>query len=132
MLNAMPKPPLSAWHGSDLELHREPPFGEVSIAPLQPQTPANPPLARNGTVLAITNTSLGVAALLPRSTGRGGARNRANRESHELTHAQAANLRAAERHAEKIGLPFTRMFTIHWEASGIPLADDLPISWPRL
>jgi hypothetical protein len=59
---------------------------------------------------------------LPCSTGRGGARNRASRESHALTTAQIANLSAAERHATKIGLPFTRMLTIHWEAAGVPLA----------
>jgi hypothetical protein len=33
-----------------------------------------------------------------------------------------ANLTAAEAHARKIGLPFTRMLTIHWEAAGVPLA----------
>ena len=54
---------------------------------------------------------------------RGGARNHANRVSHALTMAQIANLRAAERHAARIGLPFTRMLTIHWEAAGMPLAD---------
>jgi hypothetical protein len=35
--------------------------------------------------------------------------------------AQIANLRAAERHAEAIGLPFNRMVTIHWQAAGVPL-----------
>jgi hypothetical protein len=75
-----------------------------------------------GTALAISNLTLGVAALLPCSTGRGGARNRADRESHALTAAQIANLKAAERHADKIALPFTRMVTIHWEAAGVPLA----------
>ena len=61
------------------------------------------------------------AADLPQSSGRGGARNRRNRESHALTAAQIANLRAAERHAAQIGIPFTRMITIHWEAAGVPL-----------
>lgn len=121
MITAMPRPD-TARHGSDLKLHRKATFGEVSIAPLQPRTPASPPLARTGTALAISNTTLGVAALSASSPGRGGARNHADRESHELTPAHVANLKAAERHAEKIGLPVTRMFTIHWEASGIPLA----------
>ena len=52
---------------------------------------------------------------------RGGARNFAGRESHVLTAAQVANLKAAERCAEAIGLPFTRMLTIHWQAAGVPL-----------
>ena len=64
----------------------------------------------------------GVAALLPSSTSRGGARNRADRESHALTAAQICKLKAAERHAERIGLPFTRMITIHWQAAEVPLA----------
>ncbi|WP_190276447.1 hypothetical protein [Tsuneonella flava] len=49
-------------------------------------------------------------------------RNRADRESHALKPAQIANLKAAERHAEKIGLPFTRMISIHWQAAGVPVA----------
>ncbi|MEZ5748894.1 MAG: hypothetical protein R3D83_03095 [Caenibius sp.] len=39
-----------------------------------------------------------------------------------LTASQVANLIAAERHAEMIGLPFTRMITIHWEAADVPLS----------
>lgn len=122
MLAAMPRPQHSARLGGALKLHRGATFGEVSIAPLLSQPPANPPIARNGTALAINYLTLGVGALLPSSTGRGGARNRADRESHALTAAQVANLRAAERHAEKIGLPFTRMISIHWEGAGVPLA----------
>lgn len=119
---AMPKTPQSARHGGALKLHRDCGFGEVSIAPLQPQSPANPPIVRTGTALAINYLTSGVAALSVCSTGRGGARNRANRESHALTMAQIGNLKAAERHAEKIGLPFTRMISIHWQAAGVPLA----------
>lgn len=59
---------------------------------------------------------------MPRRTGRGGARNRANRESHALSAAHVGNLIAATAHANAIGLPFTRMITIHWEAAGVPLA----------
>lgn len=119
---AMPKTPQSARHGGALKLHRGATFGEVSIAPLQPLLPANPPIVRTGTALAINYLTSGVAALSAPSTGRGGARNRADRESHALTAAQIGNLRAAERHAEKIGLPFTRMISIHWQAAGVPLA----------
>ena len=109
-------------HGGALKLHRGAAFGEVSIAPLQPLSPANPPIARTGTALAITYLTSGVAALSACSTGRGGARNRADRESHALTAAQIGNLKAAERHAGAIGLPFTRMISIHWQAAGVPLA----------
>ena len=109
-------------HGGALKLHRAAAFGEVSIAPLQPLSPANPSVARTGTALAISNLTIGVAALSACSTGRGGARNRADRESHALTAAQIGNLKAAERHAGAIGLPFTRMISIHWQAAGVPLA----------
>lgn len=119
---AMPKPLNSARHGSALKLHRGATFGEVSIAPLQPHSPANQPIAETGTVLAINYLTSGVAALSAGGTGRGGARNRADRESHALTAAQIANLKAAERHAHKIGLPFTRMISIHWQAAEVPLA----------
>lgn len=60
---------------------------------------------------------------MTRNGGRGGARNRADRESQTLTAHQVANLKAAALFADTIGLPFTRMITIHWEAAGVPLAD---------
>ena len=118
----MPKSHDGARRGGALKLHRGPASGEVSSAPPQPQYPAIPPIARTGTALAISNLTLGVAGFSIGGIGRGGARNRANRESHALTTAQIANLKAAERHAEKIGLPLTRMITIHWQAAGVPLA----------
>lgn len=105
-----------------LKLHRGATFGEVSIASLQPQIPVNRPIVRIGPTHAITYLTLGVAADLPNSTGRGGARNRASRESQALSLSHVANLAAAARHASAIGLPFTRMITIHWEAAGVPLA----------
>lgn len=104
-----------------LKLHRNCGFSEVSIAPLKPRNGAIPPIPATGTGLAISYLRLGAAANSACSTGRGGARNRADRESHALTVAQIANLRAAERHAEAIGLPFNRMVTIHWQAAGVPL-----------
>ncbi len=119
---AMPKSHHSARHGGVLKLHRDYGFGEVSIAPLQPIAPENPPFPETGTACAINYLTSGVAALSASSTGRGGARNRADRESHALTVAQIGNLKAAERHADKIRLPFTRMITIHWQAAGVPLA----------
>jgi hypothetical protein len=127
-----------------LKLHRVPGFGEVSIAPHQPQPRANPPMPETGTARAINYLTLGVAANSPCTANpgeaerpptrqrradfrearpaRGGARNRADRESHALSVAQIANLKAAERQARAIGLPFTRMLTIHWQAAGAPLA----------
>lgn len=122
MLAAMSVPLANAGHGGTLKLHRRATFGEVSKSPLQPFAAEILPIPTNGTALALSYVTFGGAALLPSSTGRGGARNRASRESHALTVAQIANLRAAERHANKIGLPFTRMISIHWEAAGVPLA----------
>ena len=121
MIAAMPKTPSSARHGGAFETSPFRGFGEVSMAPRQPRSPTNPPIPEAGTAVASSYLPLGVAALLP-SSGRGGPRNRAERESHSLTLGQVTNLEAAERHAEKIGLPFTRMVTIHWEAAGVPLA----------
>jgi hypothetical protein len=120
---AMTKPLPSARHGGSFETSPFCKFGEVSKAPLQPQKPCYPPIPQTGTAVAINYLRLGVPAHLPCSTGRGGARNRADRESHALTAAQICNLEAAERHARAIGLPFTRMITIHWQAAGVALAD---------
>ena len=118
----MTEPLDSALHAGTLKLHRDCWFGEVSSPPLQPELTANPPIVRTGTAHAISYLTSGVAALSAFSTSRGGARNRADRESHALTAAQIGNLKAAERHAERIGLPFTRMISIHWQAAGVPLA----------
>ena len=53
--------------------------------------------------------------------GQGRRAQPASRESHALTVAHVANLIAAARHADAIGLPFTRMISIHWQAAGVPL-----------
>ena len=118
---AMQKASAGKRHGRALKLHRGATFGEVSIAQHQPETRANLPIPANGTALAISYLRQGVAAHLPSSTGRGGARNRADRKSHALSVEHVDNLTAAARHADAIGLPFTRMISIHWEAAGIPL-----------
>ncbi len=120
---AMIKPLSSEIHGGSFETSPKPQNGEVSKAPPKPQPLHNLPISGTGTAVAINYLRLGVAAHLPCSTSRGGVRNRADRESHALTSAQIANLEAAERHAKAIGLPFTRMITIHWQASGVALAD---------
>ena len=99
---------------------REP--GKVSNLPVQPGSPANRAIGGTGTTLAISYLRLGVAADLPRKPGRGGARNRADRESDALSEANVANLIAATAHADAIGLPFTRAICIHWESAGVPLS----------
>ena len=95
--------------------------GEVSLVRPPIRNGRKRACSAAGTLPALSNLTLGVPADLPQSSGRGGARNSADRESHALTAAQIANLRAAERHASQIGLPLTRMITIHWEAAGVPL-----------
>lgn len=115
-------PRAAAGHGgARLKLHRSALFGEVSNQPVLPENRAIAPVPGTGTSFAIDYLRLGGAVDSARSIGRGGARNRADRVSHELTAAQIANLRAAECHAEAIGLPFNRMITIHWQAAGVPL-----------
>lgn len=122
MLAAMSDTIPSARHGGTFETSPEHKNGEVSKRLRAPQLPTNPAIARTGTPHAINYLTLGVGPHLPCTTGRGGARNHGGRVSHALTMAQIANLRAAERHAARIGLPFTRMLTIHWEAAGMPLS----------
>lgn len=109
-------------HGGRLKLHRKATFGEVSNKPPQPLGRTNPPISESGTGGAVSYSFLGVAALFASKPSRGGARNTANRESHALSSAHIANLKAAAAHANRIGLPFTRMVTIHWEAAGVPLS----------
>jgi hypothetical protein len=106
---------------SALKLRRGATFGEVSNAALPSQSRAKLPNAATGTALAINNLSLGVAAQSAVRSGRGGNRNRADRETHALTKAHIGNLSAAEGHSRVIGLPITRMITIHWKAAGVPL-----------
>lgn len=51
--------------------------------------------------------------------GWGGARNSALRTSYYLTVGQCLGLLEAADHAEKIGLPFNRHWTVHYEKAGI-------------
>lgn len=121
MLAAMSEPGSRARHGGSLKLHRDADSGEVSKAQRRQQVVALSGALPTGTALAIGNLTLGGAALPGKCSGRGGARNRADRVSHGLTTAHVANLKAAERHARRIGLPFNRMVSIHWEAAGVSL-----------
>lgn len=70
------------------------------------------------------NPKTGEVSKMPSETPiRGGARNRSDRESYSLGRTQLENLIAATEHADVIGLPFTRMITIHWERAGVELTD---------
>ena len=120
---AVTKSPSRALHGGSFETSPKRKNGEVSKAPPKTQTIANLPIPQVGTAVAINYVTLGVAGHVPCSTYKGGARNRADRVSHALTSAHIANLTSAERHSSVIGLPFTRMITIHWQAAGVALAD---------
>lgn len=117
-----PAEPEKVQGGGALELHRGETFGEVSSARNVTETPLFSCCFNSGTDHALTISNLGGSAQIARRSKRGGARNSKDRESHGLTSGQIANLSAAERHARAIGLPFTRMITIHWEAAGVPLA----------
>lgn len=97
-------------------------FGEVSNDSVHRQISVNPPRTPFGPALAINRLHLGGADLSRSTAKRGGARNRSSRESETLTKAHVANLIAASGHAARIGLPFTRMITIHWEAAGVALS----------
>lgn len=112
---------VSRCHGGTFETSPGGGFDEVSKRRRPDNTARKQRAVASGTHLAISNIPLGVAAHSGERTGRGGGRNRADRVSYALTAAQIANLRAAERHAAAIGLPFTRMLTIHWQAAGVPL-----------
>lgn len=108
-------------HSGTFETSPVPSFGEVSRGRRPDNTARKQCAAATGTRLAISNLPLGVAALSAERTGRGGARLRADRESYALSGAQIGNLSAAAAFSGTIGLPFTRMLTIHWEAAGVPL-----------
>lgn len=109
-------------HGGTFETSPVRGFGEVSNVRPRFDKGGKAAIPETGTRVAITSLPLGDAALLTRRTGRGGPNNRADRASYALNAAQIANLSAAAAFAATIGLPFTRMLTIHWEAAGVPLA----------
>lgn len=122
MAQAMRSTPKLAAHGRSLKLHRVPGFGEVSNLAGQPQPPELPSISDDGTNIAIRYLKQGVVdSEHDRRRHRGGARNRKGRESLALTGAQAVNLIEAAHYATAIGLPFTRMLTIHWQAAGVAL-----------
>lgn len=107
--------------GHSLKLHRRTDFGEVS---------KDEAARKNGEILAISCKAtshkaklpfIGVAAKLAPRGSRGGAHNRADRESHGLSANQVGQLMAAAKHADAIGLPLTRFITISWASAGVVL-----------
>jgi hypothetical protein len=114
---AMVKPHAVERRGGALELHRKATNGGVSIFGGPQQTVENTAALAPIRSVALNYLTIGGGPHLP----RGGARNSASRESHALRTHQVANLRAAAEHADRIGLPFNRMVTIHWEAAGVAL-----------
>lgn len=110
----------SATKGSNLKLHRDGIFGEVSKIPVSDEMAEKLPPSRSGTVHAINYLRLGVAPDSPRKRQkRGGARNFASNETDSLSVAHVGKLIAATGHANAIGLPFNRFITIHWQAAGV-------------
>lgn len=106
-----------------LKLHRDSRSGEVSIGEVAARVMENLTVEAAGTIAAVNTITLGPSANSARRIGKGGARNHSDRESFALKSAQVENLVAATQHACKIGLPFNRMITVHWEAAGVPLKD---------
>lgn len=108
-------------HGGTFETSPFRKSGEVSLVQPPVENGGTPGYPSIGTACAIDSYHLGGPADSERRSRRGGAHNRADRESLGLSHGQVANLKAAKDHASRIGLPFTRMVTIHWQAAGMPL-----------
>jgi hypothetical protein len=118
-----------AVRGQTVDLEREPELaptgtrlGGESVA----KTPVNTGIYRRGwaagTALAIIPKAIGGATDSAKAgrSGWGGARNSASRYSDALTNKQTAEIIAAAQFAARIGLPFNRHLTIHWEAAGVP------------
>ena len=86
---------------------------------------SKPPIATAGTALAVIDIDMSEAHVdaKPYLFGHGGARNSKARISDVLTLAKAQATIAAAYQANKIGLPFNRFVTIHFERAGIADAE---------
>lgn len=104
-----------------LKLHRLTDYGEVSKDATAGKSPEIPAISCKTADHGDSFPYIGVAAKLAKCASRGGARNRADRESRELSVSQVGNLMAAAKHADAIGLPLTRFITIHWASAGVML-----------
>ena len=109
----------SADGGTEMKLHRAARFGEVSKEGPSIQPIAGTGIKASGTSVAIKRLGIGVSAHSAKPSGRGGARNRADRVSLGLSAKQVGNLQAAVGFAASLGLPLNRMITVHWESGGI-------------
>lgn len=105
-----------------LELHRGSGSGEVSNWADLPQVIEKLLAGLASPPEPLSYLSIGGGPKTAISGSRGGPRNRADRESLALRLDQVANLIAAARHAQHIGLPLNRSITVHWQAAGLPLA----------
>ena len=124
MLATRLNPPESWQRGAALKLHRTQNSVKFQTNRDRLLTAENRQLCKLGTPVAVTYLTLGVPPNLAcNASSRGGARNLATRESHALSGAHVGNLVGASIHADAIGLPFTRMITVHWEAAGVALDD---------
>lgn len=112
---------LSTQTRASLKLHRTHNSGEVSNQQEEVENVESQGVGRSGTADAIKYSLKGVPAESVLKASRGGARNRADRQSQALNAGQIGNLLAAAAHAIRIDLPLNRMVTIHWEAAGVPL-----------
>lgn len=108
--------------GAETRLHRDDVFGEVSSTAPGKKNLSEIVPPRDGTPNAIEYLTSGVPAHLARTPRTGGARNWADRVSLTLNFAHVKNLIEATKFAVEIGLPFTRMISIHWQAAGVSLA----------
>ncbi|HQS96359.1 MAG: hypothetical protein B7X90_02850 [Novosphingobium sp. 17-62-19] len=106
---------------SGLKLHRNGNSGEVSNDLNVGKDTENPAIHSQSSRIAIEPPYIGDAAKFTATSLRGGAHNRADRESRRLTTDQVGKLMAAAKHADAIGLPLTRFITIHWASAGVVL-----------
>ncbi len=79
-------------------------------------------IAETGTALAIIDKIQGGGSIPVRSSW-GGARNRRDRTSLNLTRKQCEGLIAAADFAERTGLAFNRHWTVHYESAGVAEID---------
>ena len=118
----MKMPGFSARIEPVLNLHWYDVFSEVSNHAANGEALEKLSLSQNGTIHAINYLSLSVPPYSPhKPSGRGGARNFASNTTNSLSVLQTGKLIAAKDFATRIGLPFTRFITIHWEAAGVSL-----------
>jgi hypothetical protein len=114
-------PEFNARIGPCLNLHRHGSFSAVSNYGAYSECHKKQSLAQTGTVHAISYSNIGVPPYSPHTpTQRGGARNLASNTTDALSVPHVGKLIAATAFASRIGLPFNRFITIHWEAAGVP------------